>query len=148
MSITNKLNKIFIEAIKNKDIKRFYIRNIRTRITEYLVANKLPRDVAPSDELVIEIISKYTKSLEKAIKLMGTGSLVDEYQLEIAFCSQFLPNEEDQKKEIEEKVKEVIEELNAGPKDMGKVMGIIMKNNNFDGRIVKEIVIKQLKENK
>ena len=148
MTIYEQLNNILVQALRNKDeLKKNIVRNIKTKITEYLVSNKLPRDNV-SDDTAIIVMKKYKKSLEKAADMMDEGPIRREYYAEIHFCEQYLPSIKDQEREIEEVVDQAIEEIGAnGPKDMGRIMGIVMKNNNFDGKIVKKIVSNRLKRN-
>ena len=119
MTIYEQLNNILVQALRNKDeLKKNIVRNIKTKITEYLVSNKLPRDNI-SDDTAIIVMKKYKKSLEKAADMMDEGPIRKEYYAEIHFCEQYLPS----------------------------IMGIIMKNNDFDGKIVKKIISNRLKRN-
>lgn len=143
----SKLNEMLKEAIRNKDEDtKNYIRSIRSKITEYCVASNINRNETPNNELVVKVISSHKKSLEKAIKQLKRGGeksipLIDEYNKEILFCEQFLPDEKEIIASIEKVVEEVIKEVGN---DTGKVMGNIMKNYNFDGKIVKSVVMTKL----
>lgn len=148
--IYGQLTKELKDAIRSKNDKiKNYVRGIKTKITEYCIENGADRN-NPEDEIAIEIIIGHKKSLEKAIELLGEGeqakNLVNEYKEEIVFCNGFLPSEEDAEKEIEKLVKDAIIELNANnEKDIGKVIGNVMKKKKFDGTVVKKIATKILK---
>lgn len=87
------LNNNLKEAIKtqNEPVKN-YIRNVKSRITEYQVANRLDKDVEPEDELVLKVIKSYTKQLNRAVQLLSKGkpatSLIEEYKKEIDYFSE------------------------------------------------------------
>lgn len=146
MSIYNKLQEVLKEAMRNKnEDKKNYIRSIKARLTEHQVANNMARDVQPSDEVVVDVISSYKKSLQKAMKQLQTGSgqgdeLIREYEGEVKFCEQFLPNVKD----ID--MGPIIDEaISAAGHNLGKVMSHIMKNHKgLDGGLVKREVIKRL----
>ena len=150
MTIFEQLNKKLREAMFAKDAdSKNYIRSIKTRLTEYEVANGLARDIVPSDNVMVELISAYKKSLEKAIKQLEKGGeaslhLVTEYKSEIEFCDQFLPDKSEALGDLEHVVNEAIS--NVGD-NVGKVMGYIMKNNkSLDGSLVRAAVMKKLQE--
>lgn len=154
MSIYKELNNELKQAMKSKDENtKKYIRILKSRVSEYLVANNIDRNVDPSDEVVSKVILSYKKSLEKAIMQFYKGgekscALINEYNDEIEFCSKYLPNNSQLKENINIAVDCAIKELNANIKQIGKVIGYIMKNNkDFDGRLVKEIVKDKLMNN-
>jgi uncharacterized protein YqeY len=149
----NKLNTQLKEYIKTNNVAaKNVIRSIKSKIIEYLVANRLPHDKV-SDDIVIQVISSYKKSLEKAIdqlQVAGNKSigLVNEYKTEIKFCETYLPDTNKIEAQILEIVKSAIIELNVSNiKQIGRVIGYIMKNNKgLDGRLVKKLVADRLKE--
>jgi len=154
MCIYSKLNKKLKEAMLAKDREMsVIIRGIKTKVQEYEVAHKMDRDEMPNDRVMVTVIQAHKKSLEKGIFQLKKGGdkshdLVEEYTKEINFCNEYLPSEEDQKKEVVQIVDETINELEATSlKQMGRVMGHIMKNNvGLDGKLVREIVSEKLKE--
>lgn len=131
---------------KNSNVKN-YIRNIKSRLSEFQVANGLDRTKNPSDEEMISVISSQVKSLEKAISQFEKGGqieggLIDEYKLEIVYLKRFLPDESELSTNIESLVDEAIEQCG---KNVGQVMGYIMKNHKgLDGKLVKTIVLKRI----
>lgn len=139
-------NMLKVAMISKKENVKNYIRAIKSKITEHCVASNLNRNEKPNDELVIKVISAHKKSLEKAIKQLERGgdksiNLIAEYKDEISFCEQFLPNEEKVINEIEKVVDEAIRQIGN---NTGKVMGYVMKNYNYDGKLVKSVVIRKV----
>lgn len=145
----SKLNDMLKVAMKNKDQEKLnFIRNLKTKINERLVAEKLPRDKV-SDEIVGQVAQSYRKSLlkgaaeleknaEKAIESSALNETISLYKKEAEFCEQFAPagpSRDEVRKIVEAAVLEV------GSNNMGKVMGCVMKNNKgLDGNMVKELV--------
>jgi len=154
MTIIAELNEKLKLALKQKDEKtKGYVRCVKCKIEEYLVANRLNRDEMPSDELVINVIAVYKKSLEKAIAMLEKGGdksadLVSEYKEEVAFCEKYLPDTSEEKAAVVSIVEQAIEELGISDvKLAGRVVGHIMKNHkdsNLNGALVKSLVINKL----
>lgn len=151
MKIYERLNEELKEAMKTKnDLVKNYIRSIKSKLSEYLVANNLDRTIIPGDEILITVIILYKKTLEKGIQQLEKGgeksvNLINEYKSEIQFMEKYLP-ELKIDNEILELVNKTIQELNVSDvKQAGKVVGYIMKNNKgLDGKMVKEAVSKKL----
>jgi len=151
MKIYEMLNKELKEAMKSKnELARSYIRSIKSKLTEYLVANNLDRSVVPEDYILVTVISLHKKSLEKGIQQLEKGgeksvNLINEYKNEIQFVEKYLPKLEIDN-EVLKYVEEAIKELKVTDmKQAGKVVGHIMKNNKgLDGKMVKELVAKKL----
>jgi len=148
MTIYERLNSELKDSMYAKnDVIRDYIKTIKSRITERMVAKKLNRNEPPEDELVLEVIASYKKSLEKAIEEFESGGdrsaqLVLEYKKEIEFCKGFLPEKVESTVDLDMLVDEAIAAIGN---NAGKVMGYIMKNNkSLDGSAVKSVVIKKL----
>lgn len=133
----NKINKIIKNSMRNKDVETLaFARNLKTKINEYLVAEKLSRNDV-DDEVVIKVAKSYQKSLNKAIEELK-GDLVEEYGREVGFCNQFVPAGPS-KEEIKALVLEAVDKV--GKNNFGKLMGYVMKNNRgLDGAIVREII--------
>jgi uncharacterized protein YqeY len=133
-------------ALKTNDtLTKNILRNIKTKITEYLVQNKLPRD-SVEDAIVIKVVSANKKALQKAIELLEQGGdkakdLIDDYNKEIAFCDQYIP-----KQLTEEELKQLVAKLATennitNAKETGKLIGIVMKNTvNIDGNTIRKYI--------
>lgn len=155
MILHQQLNEELKNAMKGNDqsIKN-YTRNVKSRLSEYCVANKIDRSGLVDDSVVITVISSYKKSLEKAIELLGSNkigdNLIQEYRNEIAFLDRFLPKQEDMINELSKLVDEVIVSVGANDvKQIGQVVGQIMKTckekgQTADGALVKKLVTEKL----
>jgi uncharacterized protein YqeY len=126
-----------------------YIRSIKAKIEEYVIANGLKKDDR-SDEVVERVLRSYKKSLEKGVKQLEIGGdksihIVNEYNDEIDFCGKFLPDDTDNLVMIENIVRETLEEM-SGIVKIGSVIGKIMKDyDNLDGKLVREAIISYVK---
>jgi len=155
MGVHQKMNEELKNAMKtnNENIKN-YTRSLKSKLTEFCVANKIDRNTLVEDNILISVIISHKKSLEKAIELFGKDEkakeLIKEYESEIKFCEKFLPDVKDELNEISKKVISIIEELKVtDTKQIGKVVGNIMKyfkdiNKSVDGAVVKKLVIEEL----
>ncbi len=114
--------------------------------SKVLVELKSGSGVEENDELWLRIIKSYAKQMKKAIaeyeKAGERGdALKAEAQFELEFCAQFLP-----KKLDEAATEALIRQLVAdhgidNPKQMGKLMGLVMKHHRdeVDGGLVRKI---------
>jgi uncharacterized protein YqeY len=103
------------------------------------------------DSDVVKILRKEAKKIEDSIaqyKEMGREDLLEKEQRDLSIIKKYLPelmSQEDITKVVEEK----IEQLKATDmRDMGKVMGSVMKEleGKADGNSVKNIVQSKLQE--
>jgi uncharacterized protein YqeY len=150
MSIEEQLKSRLKDAIRNRDLATANtIRMINTRLTERRTAKGFSGEV--NDELYLEVIAAYKKSMEKAKKeLEGVGERGAEQaadlQREIDFCAQFLPELLDEST-VRGLVRAAISELGVSDQKMaGRVIGAVVKANK--GRVnpaqVKQIVQEEL----
>jgi uncharacterized protein YqeY len=102
--------------------------------------------VVESDELWLAVIGNYAKQVQKAIPEFekagerGTEAL-EEARFELAYCQQFLPTKLDEAA-TEALVRKLVAEHGIeGPKQMGKLMGLLMKDHKdqLDGAIAKTV---------
>lgn len=106
-----------------------------------------------NDALWLDIIGAYAKQLKKALtefdKAGERGEEAKaEAQFELQFCEQFLPKKLGEP-ETEALVRKVITEGGiAGPAQMGKLMGLLMKNHRdeIDGGLARTIATRVLAE--
>jgi len=101
-----------------------------------------------NDEQVQTIVSRQVKQLLDAIKDFESGGrtdLVEKTKKEIEVLQKYLP-EQLSEEELIAVVDKTIEQLSAGPQDIGKVMGMVMKEvkGKADGNKVRELVSKKL----
>jgi uncharacterized protein YqeY len=103
------------------------------------------------DSDVVKILRKEAKKIEDSIeqyKEMGREDLLEKEQRDLSIIKKYLP-ELMSEKDITKVVEEKIEQLKATDmRDMGKVMGSVMKEleGKADGNSVKNIVQSKLEE--
>ena len=154
MTLKEKLNEDFKIALKQQDaLKVSVLRMLKTDITK---KEKEKKDTEINDEQIMTIIQKMVKQHHDSIEQFKKGNrqdLVDKETAELKILESYLP-EKLSEDEISSEAQNIIKETGASsPKDMGKVMGILMKNlkstgKTFDGDTVKNIVQKLLLEQK
>lgn len=102
-----------------------------------------------TDEDIVKILRKEARKVEDSIEQfskMGRQDLLDREKAQLEVLEQYLPQQMS-KEDLEKVVSAKVEELKPeGMKDMGKVMGAVMKEvgGNADGNIVREIVQQHL----
>lgn len=98
-----------------------------------------------SDDEVVKVLRKESKKIQDSIDQftkMGRVDLLEKEEVQLNVLKKYLPQSMEESK-VREIVLKVIADSNAsGMKDMGKVMGIAMKeiNGQADGNTVKNIV--------
>lgn len=98
-----------------------------------------------SDDEVLKVLRKESKKIQDSIDQftkMGRVDLLEKEEIQLNVLKKYLPQLMDDSK-VRDIVKQAIADSNAsGMKDMGKVMGIVMRevNGQADGDTVKNIV--------
>lgn len=134
------------EAMKEKDIlKKDTITMLRAAI---LQVEKDSQKVLNDDE-ICGIVAKEVKKRKESVseyENAGRQDIADSLKREIEILSKYLP-EQLSEEEIAKMVEEAIAESGAqGPRDMGKVMGILRPKTQgkADGKVVSDIVKEKL----
>lgn len=146
MILLEKIRKDVFSAMKTGDQEK-------AGILQILVANikneELKKGDALNEDEEIKVLRSEVKKLKDAIeqyKLAGRQDLVEHDKKQLDIVNEYLPEEMSEEK-IRELVKSKIEQVGATSiRDMGKVMGVVMKEagTNVDGNIVKNIVQEML----
>ncbi|HSV98242.1 MAG TPA: GatB/YqeY domain-containing protein [Spirochaetota bacterium] len=133
-------------SIKSKDEEK--LRTLRMLKADILYEKtKGTEDL--SEERVIEIVFRGAKKRKESIaefEKAGRTDLADREHAELKIIEDYLPRQMSER-EIEKAVDAKINEIGgASQKDMGKVMGLIMKElkGQADGILVKKIVADRL----
>ncbi len=118
-----------------------------------LISELKNAQIAQGEELErekeIAVLSSYVRRCKESVEEFGKGGredLVAKTRAELEVVTAYMP-EQFGEDEIEGEVEKIIEELGAsGPRDMGRVMGEMMKRfkGRVDGRAVNTIVSKLL----
>jgi uncharacterized protein len=147
MNFEEKINEEMKLAMKSGDKLRLQtLRSIRSAIIEF---NKSGSDKGMTEEIATDILMKQAKKRKDAIEMYKQGNrqdLADKETTELEIINEFLPKQMSDD-EITEAVKKIIADTGASSmKDMGKVMGLAMKElkGKADGNMVKDIVKKEL----
>ncbi len=139
MGIYLKISEDMKTAMKAKDTKTLEVlRMMKSKIMTVDARGEL------SDEEIIKILSTYEKNLKDALQLSVDNNrteAADELKVEMEVVSRYLPKKLS-KEETIKLVTDVIAEVGAtSKKDMGKVMGFVMKKGlPVDSQLVKEVV--------
>ena len=130
------------DAMKNKEKDRLaVIRMVRGAIRQQEIDGQ--KELGEED--VIAVISKEVKMRRDSIEEFQKGGredLVEKTQAEIDVLMPYLPAQLSEE-EVKELVKAAVEQTGAAtPKDMGKVMGVLMPKvkGRADGKMVNNIV--------
>ena len=142
MSLKEQLTADMKEAMKNKEKERLaVIRMVRGAIRQ----QEIDGQKELGEEYVIAVISKEVKMRRYSIEEFQKGGredLVEKTQAEIDVLLPYLPAQLSED-EVRELVKAAVEQTGAAtPKDMGKVMGVLMPKvkGRADGKMVNTIV--------
>ena len=142
MSLKEQLTADMKDAMKNKEKERLaVIRMVRGAIRQQEIDGQ--KELGEED--VIAVISKEVKMRRDSIEEFQKGGredLVEKTQAEIDVLLPYLPAQLSED-EVRELVKAAVEQTGAStPKDMGKVMGVLMPKvkGRADGKMVNTIV--------
>ena len=142
MSLKEQLTADMKEAMKNKEKERLaVIRMVRGAIRQQEIDGQ--KELGEED--VIAVISKEVKMRRDSIEEFQKGGredLVEKTQAEIDVLLPYRPAQLSED-EVRELVKAAVEQTGAAtPKDMGKVMGVLMPKvkGRADGKMVNTIV--------
>jgi uncharacterized protein YqeY len=137
-------------ALKAKDLKTAnLIRMINTKIMERRTAKGFSGTV--DDALVLDVISTYKKSMEKArTEYAAAGERgkdqLAELDFEVAWCSKLLPQVLSEA-ELRDAVSKAVAELpSKDPKMAGRVVGAIKKQygDRADAQLAKKLIDEEL----
>lgn len=134
------------EAMRDKDmIKKDTITMLRAAILQVEKDNQ----TTLSDDEICGIVAKEVKKRKESVpeyENAGRQDIADQLKTEIEVLSKYLP-EQLSEEEIAKMVEEAIAESGAqGPRDMGKVMGLLRPKTQgkADGKVVSDIVKEKL----
>jgi len=145
--IKSKLNEMLKEALRNKDqAKLNVIKLLKTSITNEEIKTGQKE---LNEEQIISVINREVKKRKEAIeefKKVGKLERAEEEEKELNILLEFLPKQLTIE-EIDKLIDNAINQTGAQtPKDIGKVMGFLMKEikGKADGKLVNELVLKKL----
>lgn len=152
MGLYDELKTKRTEAMKAHDeVSLRTLRAVLAACTNANVAAGKKPDTPLDDEAVLSVISSEAKKRREAIEQFekgGRADLANTEKEELAILEEFLP-EQMSEEDIQAVVTQKAQELGVkDKKDMGKLMGSLMKDmrGKADGNIVKQIVEQMLNE--
>ena len=146
MTFEQKINEDLKESMKSGDKLRLEtLRSLRASIIEFSKSGT-GKDMSEEDaQKILLNASKKRKDAIEMYKQAGRQDLLEKEESELAIIAAYLP-EQLSESEVVDALKSIIQQVGAdGPKDMGKVMGLAMKElrGKADGTLVQQC-LKQL----
>lgn len=143
MNLEQKINEEIKSAMKaGQKLRLETLRSVRAAIIEFAKSG-LAREMNEDDEIkILNNLAKKRKDAIEMYKQANRNELMEKEQEELGIIAEFLPKQltEDEIKAI---LVELVKSVGAeSPKDMGKVMGPVMKqlSGKADGNQVKTIL--------
>lgn len=142
MSLKEKISEDMKASLKGGEKERLSTLRMLISAIKY---TEIEKRQELKNEDVLEVISREIKRRREAVEEYRKGNrpdLVEKEEREAKILEEYLPPQLSDA-EIEAIVKEVIDETGAmGPRDIGKVMGLVMPRvkGRADGRKVSDIV--------
>ncbi|AIF52245.1 GatB/YqeY domain-containing protein [Pelosinus sp. UFO1] len=144
MSLKERLTEDMKQAMKSKEAGKLHlsvIRMVRANIKNVEIDSKQEL----SDDGVLDVVAKEVKMRRDSIEEFKKGNrpdLVENLEQEVAILMNYLP-EQLSEAEVRTLVEQAVVEAKAvSPKDMGKVMAVLMPKvkGRADGKLVNTIV--------
>ena len=144
------LKEKLLEDLKNSMQSKNVIRkNVVQMVRAAILQVEKDKHIVLDDNQIIDIIAKESKKRKDSLadyEKSGRDDLISQIKEEIEILAEYLP-EQLSPEELEEKIKQIIEEENAtSMKDMGKVMKVAKEKigASSDGKNINEVVKKLL----
>ena len=149
MSIQEKINNEIKLSMKEKNVDKLAaLRSVKSAILLELTKDGKKN---MSDEIAIQIISKLVKQRKESASIFKSKNRLDlekEELSQIKYLEVYLPKQLSED-EIEEYISIKLNEIdNFSLKDMGRFMGLLMKelSGKADGKIISKILKRKLSE--
>ena len=149
MSIQEKVNNEIKLSMKEKNVDKLAaLRSVKSAILLELTKDGKTN---MSDEIAIQIISKLVKQRKESASIFKSKNRLDletEELSQIKYLEVYLPKQLSED-EIEEYISIKLNEIdNFSLKDMGRLMGLLMKelSGKADGKIISKILKRKLSE--
>ena len=153
MAIKEKIEQDLITALKAKEPRLSILRMLKSAIKNAEIEKRTKsgagEDVSLTDDEVMALLRKQVKQLEEAMIDFQKGNrldLVEKNQEELVVIKAYLPQAMGEE-ELQALVDSTLSELGeVSAKDLGKIMGAVMKKTGgkADGNKVREMVSKKL----
>lgn len=143
MSLKEKINEDLKNAMKAQDA--FRTETLRSIRAEILKMDKSGMNREMNEEEELQLLTRQVKMRKESIEMFrnaGRTDLVERETKQMEIINEYLPKQIS-REEAEKIIFGIIESTGAStPKDIGKVMGPVMKElkGKFDGKLIQEIV--------
>lgn len=145
-TIKEKLSELMKASMKSGDKDTLaYVRNLHAAIRKKEIDDKVELDDAGVQKIIQTAMKQRQDSIEQ-YKSGNRPDLVAKEEAELNFLKQYMPAQMSEE-EIRKLVDWAVAESKAqGPKEMGKVMGLLMPKvqGKADGKLVNQIVKERL----
>ena len=146
----DQISKDIVAAMKAKDKVRLEaLRNIKKLFLEAKTAPGAGDELADADALkILAKLAKQGKDAAAIFREQNRPDLAEGEEAQVAVIEEYLPKPLSEE-ELAAQLREIIAEVGAaGPKDMGKVMGVATKRfaGRADGKVVSTFVRQLLAE--
>ena len=146
----DQISKDIVAAMKAKDKVRLEaLRNIKKLFLEAKTAPGAGDELADADALkILAKLAKQGKDAAAIFRERNRPDLAEGEEAQVAVIEEYLPKPLSEE-ELAAQLREIIAEVGAaGPKDMGKVMGVATKRfaGRADGKVVSTLVRQLLAE--
>jgi hypothetical protein len=145
-TIRERINQDLKEAMKNKEVaRRNLLRNLLSAFKQEEIDNQKDLNEEGQIEVLMREAKKRRESIEE-YEEAGRDDSAQEERAELEIIESYLP-EQMSREEIRTEAEAAIAQVGASsPKDMGKVMGVLMPKvkGKADGKLVNEVVRKLL----
>lgn len=150
MSIKDRILSDMVEAMKSKDHDRLTVlRSIKSKFQEKEISERKGGESHLTEAQYVEVLAKAAKQRKDSIEQFKAGNrddLVAVEMKELEIIESYLPEmlgEDEVRKVVLEKIAELGA---AGPQDMGKIMGVLMRDmkGKADGGLISAIVKEEL----
>jgi uncharacterized protein YqeY len=143
MAIVDDVTNQMKDAMRAKDVVR--LATLRSMRTAFLNEMKKDGSDSVSDEVCETLLRKLEKQRKESIEAFAKGGreeMAENERAELAVIQEFLPQLADAAQTREWVEAAIAESGASGPKEMGKVMGALMKAHkaDIDGNLAREIV--------
>lgn len=140
MSLISLIKQNQVSARKTKDVVAAQLLTTLIGEAEMIGKNAGNREVTDSE--VVALTKKFISNLNETLKVLAPNDVrVPDLMCELEILEQYLPQQMTDL-EIKEAVGNIKNEIGAGPKDMGKVMGLLKAryDGKYDGKAASAIV--------
>lgn len=131
MSLLAQIKQDQLAARKAKETAKAAL--LTTLIGEVEMVGKNDGNREVTDVEVVAMVKKFLKNVNETLKALGgiEGGIAMQYMAESQILESYLPKQFSQE-QLEQILDSIKVEISAGPKDMGKMLGLL--KNRFDGQ--------------